>query len=390
MSNSQVYLDHNASAPLLAEARTSMIQAMALTGNPSSVHRHGRTLSNIVEGARRSVASISGAQPEQIVFTGSATEAITQAIVGGVHAFNFDRVIVSGGEHSAVSAAAKLTEARVETAKMLASGLIDIADLKKRLQQADIAGHRVLVAVQMVNNETGVIQPLAEVEALVGDREHMLLVDAVQGLAKLPMTFDFDACDMMAISAHKIGGPAGVGALLVKNHCDPVRIIPGGGQERGRRGGTQSAILMAGFGAAAKTYSARFDLQRAAELIDFLEERLLALCPDLVIFGKDAPRIGSVSNFALPGLKNSALMMGLDLAGISVSSGSACASGKTSRSHVLAAMGIDDELADCAIRISVGWNTQQHEIELAVAEISRIYHRQKTQGKTAAQNGKAA
>lgn len=384
MSNSQAYLDHNASAPLLPEARKSMLEMMELTGNPSSGHGHGRALSNAIEVARKAVASIAGAQTSQLVFTGSATEAITQGIVGGVRAFRLDRVIISGGEHAAVVSAADISGAKVEIIGLLASGLIDIEGLAKAMQRAEAANERALVAVQMVNNETGVIQPLAEVEALVGAREHLLLVDGVQGFAKLPLDFDGGAVDMMAITAHKIGGPAGVGALLVKEHCNSVRLVPGGGQERGRRGGTQSAILISGFGAAAEAFGSHFDLVGATELIGMLEARLGELCPELLVFGHDAPRIGSVSNFALPGLKNTVLMMGLDLAGISVSSGSACASGKTGRSHVLDAMGIAPQIADCAIRISVGWTTTEREIDLAAAEISRIYHRQTSR------SGKAA
>ncbi len=384
MTQSTVYLDHNASAPLLAEAQEAMIKTMAMEGNPSSVHAHGRALANVVEGARRSVAKAAGARSSEVVFTGSASEAITQGIVGGVRHFALNCVIVSAGEHAAVASAARISGVPVCTIGLLANGEIDMEALGAALGETAENGERALVALHWVSNETGVIQPIAEIEKIVGPTPHVLFVDAVQGFAKLPMDFSSSACDMMAITAHKIGGPAGVGALLMKSHCDSVRLIPGGGQEHGRRGGTQSAALIAGFGAASEAYASHFDAQKCTDLIASLERQLGELCPDMVIFGREALRIGFVSNFALPGVKNTSLVMGLDLEGISVSAGSACSSGKVSRSHVLEAMGISEELTDCAIRISVGWTSTQDDINAAVAAITKIYNRQ------TGRNGKAA
>jgi cysteine desulfurase len=257
MARTAVYLDHNASAPLLPEARDAIVDALALTGNPSSVHAHGRALRNIVDTARADVAALAGAERSQVVFTGSATEAITQAIVGGAHAFGFDAVLVSAGDHPAVLKAAEATGLPVKFAALDGDGRIRVEEIAAVLADADMVGMRVLVAVHAVNNETGVVQPLAEIERLVGPSAHYLFVDAVQALGKLPLEFSARPADMMALSAHKIGGPAGVGALLMKGHADAVRLLPGGGQEQGRRGGTEAAALIAGFGAAATAFPQR-------------------------------------------------------------------------------------------------------------------------------------
>jgi cysteine desulfurase len=235
-----------------------------------------------------------------------------------------------------------------------------------------------------VNNETGVIQPVDRIEVLVGASPHYLFVDAVQALGKVSLEFAARPPDMMAVSAHKIGGPAGVGALLMKGHADQVRLIPGGGQETGRRGGTESAPLIAGFGAAAAAFPDKFYAANTAGLIEKAEQGLKALAPDVVIFGERADRIGNTSNFAVTGLKNAVAMMGLDLKGISISSGSACSSGKVGPSHVLKAMGVPAELSECAMRLSVGWNSTERDIEVFLDGFSEVLerHRQR-RGKAA-------
>jgi cysteine desulfurase len=197
----------------------------------------------------------------------------------------------------------------------------------------------------------------------------------VQAFGKTNLEFATRAPDMMAVSAHKIGGPAGVGALLMKGHADQVRLIPGGGQETGRRGGTEAAALIAGFGAAAEAFSAKFYAANVSELIRTAEEAMRNIAPDLVTFGEKADRIGNVSNFAVPGLKASVAMMGLDLKGISVSSGSACSSGKVGPSHVLKAMGVPAELSECAMRLSVGWNSTEADIEAFLEGFSEVLGR---------------
>ena len=384
MTRPAVYLDHNASAPLLPEARAAVLAALDLTGNPSSVHRHGQVLRQLIEDARDRVASLAGADRQQVVFTGSATEAITQAIVGSVRALGIENIVISAGEHAAVSRAAELAGVPVTLIGLDADGVIRTDELADRLVQAEAAGERLLVAVHWVNNETGVVQPIGRIEALVGPTPHYLFIDATQAFGKLPLEFASRPSDMMAVSAHKIGGPAGVGVLLAKAHADAVRLIPGGGQEQNRRGGTESAALIAGFGAAAAAFGGRYDATRIAGLARALEDGIRRLDTAAVIFGEDAERLGNVVDFASPGLKASAAMMALDLMGISVSSGSACSSGKVGRSHVLEAMGVDPALAECAVRVSLGWSSTSEDVTAFLQGFAEVLGRhQRRQGKAA-------
>lgn len=378
MTQAATYLDHNASAPLLPEAKAAMLAAFELTGNPSSVHRHGRLLRNAVDTARRQVARLAGAEHDQVVFTGSATEAITQAIVGGADALRIDGIVISAGEHVAALKAAELTGLPVTRVDLDGDGRIRVDQLAAAIGSADMVGLRLLVCVHLVNNETGVVQPVEDIERLVGPSPHYLFVDAVQGFGKLDLAFAARAPDMMALSAHKIGGPAGVGALLLKGHADQVRLIPGGGQEQGRRGGTEPAALIAGFGAAADSFPGRFEKAGAAALIERAEAGMRAVAPDLVVFGAAARRVGSVSNFAVPGLKNSVATMGLDLLGLSVSAGSACSSGKVGPSHVLAAMGVAPELGECALRLSLGWSSTADDVAAFLSGFGEVVGRHRS------------
>lgn len=376
MTRAAIYLDHNAASPLLPEARAALVAGLDLTGNASSVHGHGRALRNLIDTARGQVAALAGAERKQVVFTGSATEAITQAIVGGARAFASEAIVISAGEHAAVSKAAEMTGLPVITIGLLADGSIDLDQLAERLQHA---GGNLLVALHWVNNETGVVQDMARINALVGPTRHTLFIDAVQAFGKLPLDFAASAPDMMAVSGHKIGAPAGIGALLVKAHADVVRLIPGGGQEQGRRGGTEAAALIAAFGAAASAIVDRYTAANVPALIARLEA---ALPDDAVVFGGE--RLGNVVNFAVPGIKNATAMMGLDLMCLSVSSGSACSSGKVGPSHVLAAMGVAPELAECALRVSLGWNSTSDDVDAFVAGYRTILERQRArQGQAA-------
>jgi cysteine desulfurase len=375
MSTAKTYLDHNASAPLLPQARDAVLKALDLTGNPSSVHGHGRALRALVDESRAKVAKLAGATREQVVFTSSATEAITQAIVGGSKVLGVHGVVVSAGCHTAALKAAEATGLQVTTVGLDAAGVIAIDELVAAMGRADAAGERLLVAVHLVNNETGVIQPIERIEVLVGTSPHFLFVDAVQALGKRDLNFAARASDMMAVSAHKIGGPQGVGALLMKGHADQVRLIPGGGQETGRRGGTEPAALISGFGAAAEAFAARYQAARTDALVDRAKDGLRHLAPDAVVFGEPATRVGNTLNFAIPGLKNAVAMMGLDLKGVSVSSGSACSSGKVGPSHVLKAMGVPAELSECAMRLSVGWNSTEADIDAFLEGLTEVLDR---------------
>ncbi|MFD2649855.1 cysteine desulfurase family protein [Devosia albogilva] len=372
MTRPAIYLDHNAASPLLPAARAAMVEALELVGNPSSVHGHGRALRGLIDTARGQVARLAGAERGQVVFTGSATEALTQAIVAGTKTFNSDGVLLTAGEHAAVLSAASATGLPITRIGLDRDGRIDLAQLRAALVAAE---GNLLVAVHWVNNETGVVQPMPEINALVGPTPHTLVVDAVQAFGRIPLDFAASAPDMMAVSAHKIGGPAGVGALLVKSHADTVRLIPGGGQELGRRGGTESAALIAGFGAAAAANNYDADAMRA--LVERVETGLRRVAPEVVIFGAGAERVGNVVDFAVPGVASATAMMALDLAGISVSSGSACSSGKVGPSHVLAAMGVPPGLAGCALRVSFGWNSTAEEADAFLAAYETILLRQR-------------
>jgi cysteine desulfurase len=380
MSAGVTYLDHNASAPLLPEARDAVLKALELTGNPSSVHAHGRALRAVVDAARAKVAILAGATRDQVVFTGSATEAITQSSVGGAPALGIQGVVVSAGEHAAVLKAAEATGLPVTIVGLDAEGVIRVDEIAAALAGAE----RLLVAVHLVNNETGVKQPIERIGVLVGASPHFLFVDAVQALGKVELEFASSAADMMAISAHKIGGPQGIGALLVKGHADQVRLIPGGGQETGRRGGTEAVALIAGFGAAAETFPERYRAANPSHILEKAVQGMRALAPDVVIFGETAERIGNTLNFAVPGLKSAVAMMGLDLKGVSVSSGSACSSGKVGPSHVLKAMGVPADLADCAMRLSVGWNSTMADIDAFIDGLTEVLNRHRERRATAA------
>jgi cysteine desulfurase len=379
MTKAAIYLDHNAASPLLPEARTALIAALDLVGNASSVHTHGRALRNTVDKARAQVAALVGAERKQVVFTGSATEAITQAIVGGAKHFVSDAVVVSAGEHSAVTKAAEATGLPIITIGLMADGRIDLDQLERVVAEAT---GNLLVALHWVNNETGVIQPMGRISAIVGPTRHTLFIDAVQACGKIELDFAASAPDMMAISGHKIGAPAGIGALLVKSHADTVRLIPGGGQEQGRRGGSEAVALISSFGAAAEAYSARLQAANVPALVARLESAIKDKAPEMVIFGAD--RVGNVSNFAVPGIKNATAMMALDLLGLSVSSGSACSSGKVGPSHVLAAMGVAPALAECALRISFGWNSTEADVDAFVSGYATLLERQRARQGAAA------
>jgi cysteine desulfurase len=378
MTRPAIYLDHNAASPLLPEAREALVAALDLVGNPSSVHGHGRALRNLIDTARAQVAELAGAERKQVVFTGSATEAITQAIVGGAKVFASTAIVISAGEHAAVTKAAEATGLPMLSIGLLPDGSIDLDQLADVVAQAE---GNLLVALHWVNNETGVVQDIARINAIVGPTRHTLFIDAVQAFGKLHLDFAASAPDMMAVSGHKIGAPAGIGALLVKAHADTVRLIPGGGQEQGRRGGTEAAALIAAFGAAAAAIKDRYRAADPARLINRLEADLKSSITGAVIFGEN--RLGNVTNFAVPGVKNATAMMGLDLLGLSVSSGSACSSGKVGPSHVLAAMGVPADLADCALRVSLGWNSTVDDVNAFVTGYQSILARQRARGQAA-------
>lgn len=349
-----VYLDHNATALIRPEALAAVTAALAASGNPSSVHAAGRAARARVEQARGQVATLIGAPPSTVVFTSGGTEAnalaIDSAVAGGCR-----RLLISAIEHDAVLETAKASGAAVELLPVTADGRLDLAALAARLAAWDTADGRPFVALMLANNETGVIQPVAEAAVLVREAGGWLHVDAVQAAGRIAIDSRALGADTLAISSHKLGGPGGAGALTFGPRVTLVRQLHGGGQERGRRAGTENVAGLAGFGAAAE--AAQRDMSAAAaqsEWRDAAEAALVAA--GAVAIGEQAPRLPNTLCIAAPGFPAELQVMTLDLAGIMVSAGSACSSGKVKASHVLLAMG-QEQLAGAAIRVSGGWST---------------------------------
>ncbi len=356
-----IYADYNATAPMRPEARNAVLTALALgAANPSSVHQSGRAARAVVEKARGQVGAAIGSRAADILFTSGGTESLALAIQGAVLALDGKAtLIVSAIEHEAASKAAAYAGVQVETAYVLASGQVDLADLETRLGiwDRDVKGTPVLVQM-LANNETGILQPVSEASALVRRAGGLTVCDAVQAFGKVQVNAALLGADYIALSAHKIGGPQGVGALWHRAGAPLKALQHGGGQERGLRSGTENVAGIAGFGAAAE--AAVRDLPKYAALAshrDGMEARLKAE-GGVTVIGEGSPRLAGTSSFARPGFRPETQVMALDLAGVCVSAGSACSSGKVKRSLVLLAMGADDSLAESAIRTSFGWDTR--------------------------------
>ncbi|HVU19997.1 MAG TPA: cysteine desulfurase family protein [Rhizomicrobium sp.] len=353
------YLDHNASSPLRPEARAAMERALSIGGNPSSVHGAGRAARRLVEEAREQVAALMGVSSSNVVFTSGGTEANSLAMRGAIEGSlesgeRITRLFVLAVEHESVhKTAASLEEhtpgLRLEVIPVTADGVADFA----RVSICEGKG-RALVVMMAANNETGVVQPVDAPEGL-------LFVDAVQRPGR------YENAGYVSLSAHKIGGPPGVGALVVRDGVPFVAQLVGGGQERGLRAGTENVAGIAGFGAAAAAWTTL-----SSDLRDRFEAGLPA---SAVVFGKRAQRLPNTSNFALPGIAAETSLMALDLDGVMVSSGAACSSGNVKESHVLKAMGVSDDLARCALRVSFGWNSTEDDVDATLASIGRLMAR---------------
>ena len=358
MTRPAVYLDYNATAPVRPEAAAAVALALQAGGNPSSVHAAGRAARAHVEQAREEVAKLIAAPASTVVFTSGGTEANALAIESAVAA-GARRLLVSAIEHDSVLESAKASGAAVELIPAAEDGRVDLDWLKGRLADWDAADGRPFVAVMLANNETGVIQPVAEAAALIRDAEGWLHVDAIQAVGKIPVDSRGLGADTLSVSAHKLGGPQGVGALTFGPRATLSRRLHGGGQERGRRAGTENVPGISGFGAAAKAAREALDVADAqAAWRDAAAERLKAA--GAVVLGEAAPRLPNTLCVADPGAASELQVMSLDLAGVMVSAGSACSSGKVKASHVLTAMG-QGALADCAIRASGGWATTEED-----------------------------
>src|SRR5882724_3374889 len=354
----RIYLDWNATAPLRREAREAMAAAWDLNGNPSSVHAEGRHARRLVEEARAGVARAAGALPRNVVFTSGGTEANALALTPGLRrdsAPPVERLLVSAIEHVSVLAGGRFPTEAIGTIGVTGSGLLDLDRLRAMLQ----SGPAALVSVMLANNETGAVQPVAEAAEIVHAAGGLLHVDAIQALGKI--TFDINAlnADMITVSGHKIGGPKGVGAVVLAEGVRGLEpLLRGGGQELGRRAGTENVAGIAGFGAAVR--AAMGSLENDAVRFENLRNRLetgLRQTPGAIVFSGDVPRLPNTTLFTVPGMRAETAVIAFDLEGIAVSSGSACSSGKVQPSHVLAAMGVIPELANGAIRVSLGYAT---------------------------------
>ena len=366
---SRIYLDWNASAPLRPAAREAMCAAFELCGNPSSVHGEGRAARRLIEQAREDVAALVRAKARNVIFTSGGTEAnalaLSPAIEVGADKAPRDRLLISAIEHPSVRAGGRFAPDAIGDIPVSANGVVDLAALERSLAK----GGRTLVSLMAANNETGVVQPVAAASEIVHRHGGFLHVDAVQAAGRMPLDINALGADLLTLSAHKLGGAKGAGALIKRDEAlhfaEP--LIKGGGQERGSRAGTENVAAIAAFGTAAAACRAALagETIHMTTLRDRLEAGLRALTPEAVIFGSEAERLPNTTLVAIPSAKAETLVIGFDLEGIAVSSGAACSSGKVAPSHVLAAMGISSELARGAIRVSTGPTT-------AVAEIDRF------------------
>ncbi len=380
------YCDHNATAPLRPACRDAIAHALDVTGNPSSVHTHGRAARAMVEEAREWVAKLANAKPDQVIFTSGATEANALALWGAVEGAidqsgtdkspRITRLFVSAIEHKSVlntaqAVAERVAGVRLEILAVTADGVVDVEALRVALREGK---GRALVAVMAANNETGVVQPITEISRLCREAGALLLVDAVTAASKIAL--DAGLCDYLTLSAHKLGGPQGTGALVVGNDAPLAPQLTGGGQQKGLRAGTENLSGIAGFGAAVKdVLAAAAERTRVAAVRDHFETELKAAAPEAVIFGANAARLDNTSNVALPGLASENIVMALDLDGVMVSSGSSCSSGKIAPSHVLSAMGVAADLAGASIRISFGWNSTTADADAVIASLLKLRQR---------------
>jgi cysteine desulfurase len=359
--NQRSYLDYNATAPIRDEVREAVAEALALPGNPSSVHAEGRAARSAVETAREKVGALVRARPEDVVFTSGATEA--NALALAPRDGETWRCYVSAVEHPSALCGGRFAPGNVTRFPVTADGVANLESLAAQLRESKAAGEKPFVSLMAANNETGAIQPVAEAARIVHDAGGVLHTDAVQAAGRITLDITALGADLLSLSAHKIGGPKGVGALVFGGGAIVEPLMKGGTQERRRRAGTENVAGIVGFGVAAELAAA--DLAKAGEIAslrDELERGAVALAPGAVVLSANVARLPNTTCLAVPGVKAETLVIGLDLAGVGVSSGSACSSGKVEASHVLGAMGVADELQQGAIRVSLGFGTVNADI----------------------------
>ncbi len=376
----QVYLDHNATSPLRPEARAAALACMDGPCNASSIHTQGRAARAVLEKARAGVARLVGAESRNVIFTSGATEALALSLQPdfelagkGVHC---DVLLASAVEHPAVLRGHRFSA--METMGVDGSGRLDLNALETALKRHAALGHRALVAVMAANNETGVLQPVEGATRLAHSYNGVVLCDAVQAAGRIPLDITTLGVDFLALSAHKIGGLQGAGALVSaqSTHRMPP-LLAGGGQERGRRGGTENVPAISAFGAAAHVAQASLEHEAARLCIlrDQLECAILNAVPGAHVIGRDADRLANTILVAFEDVRAETLVIALDIAHISVSAGAACSSGKVGASHVMAAMGVDAAYANGAVRLSLGWSSDRRDVDLAVSALCEVVPR---------------
>ncbi len=375
----RLYFDYNAGAPLRPVAREAMLAALEQAGNASSVHEEGRRARRLIETARREVAALAGADPALVTFVSGGSEAnatvLSPQLMLAGQPVAVDTLLVSGVEHPSVLAGGRFAEGAVETLAVGRDGVVDPAGLEARLDGLAAAGRRMLVSVMLANNETGAIQPVAEIARRVHAAGGYVHTDAVQAAGRLPLDIAALGVDFLTLSAHKIGGPQGAGAIVCAAEAVGFPpLIAGGGQEHRHRAGTENVAAIAGFGAAAA--AARSELSLAPRWLawrDALAATIRDLGTPARIFSEGADRLPQTLCFGLMGVAAETLVIALDLAGVAVSAGAACSSGKVGPSHVMAAMGEGAEWSRSAVRISMGWETSQNDLDMLQTALRRVY-----------------
>jgi cysteine desulfurase len=367
MAKNRAYLDWNASAPISDQARQAMLAALDIDANASSVHAEGRTARRLIENARAGVAGLVGAKAEHVVFTSGATEAaatlLTPRYRMGRSPLAVSRVYVCATDHPCVLGGGQFPAERVTIIGVDRNGIVDSAALRATLAAHDKAEGLALVAMHVANNETGVLQPIAEIGGIAKEAGAIVVLDAVQAAGRVPLDISDGYADFLILSSHKIGGPKGAGAIVAASDLMmPAALITGGGQEHGHRAGTENVAAIAGFGAAARGALAGLTaMGEVRAMRDAIEAEIARLAPDAIFYGQGAERLPNTTFFSLPGLKAETAQIAFDLAGVALSAGSACSSGRVGPSHVLKAMGHDGE---GGLRVSIGRDTTPQEMEL--------------------------
>ncbi|TCA30479.1 cysteine desulfurase [Rhizobium leguminosarum bv. viciae] len=395
MAPPRLYLDWNATAPLHPAARAAIMRAIDVFGNPNSVHGEGRAARAAIEGARRKVAALVGTDAGNVVFTSGATEAANLALTPdfrmGRTPLRLGQLYFSAIEHPAVREGGRFAREKMTEIPVTEAGVVDLDALSKLLDAHDKAAGLPMVAVMLVNNETGIVQPVEAAAKIVHAHGGLFVVDAVQAAGRIALDIEKIGADFLIVSSHKIGGPKGAGALIAQGEAlMPKPLIQGGGQERGHRSGTQNSLALIGFGAAAEAAADELEARNAA--IGALRERLEAgmreVAADVMIHGEGGERVANTIFFTLPGLKAETGQIAFDLEGVALSAGSACSSGRLGESHVLTAMGRDAKLG--ALRISLGFSTTEEDIDRAIAAFAKIANRRRSAGEAACPVSKLA